>query len=729
VASSDQIVLGVALDTSGLVAGSAKAVDALGDLETAIKADEAALGQMQKAMKQLQGSTVVDIDQYRKLQKAIDDRKQSIAESRSKYLELGGTFTKTGKVVKTMEDKFRDLLKTTNQMGGPLGALSNGLTKLFSIVAGNPVRAATIALAAGIGILIAKTIGATKSLYDYATAQAEVRRNELLRLEGLTKIPNYYGLAADKAEDLQASIDKVAASSALGRDQVAGLAQSLYQAGLRGSNLEAALGAAAIKTSTQGEAQAQMWIGYAEAINRTGGDVKKFAQNVHNQLGGLAQRQMLASEVQAKKLQESYAALTGSIKIAPLLKVKAEFNALFSQATASGRFLKMVLAGIVQPLINAMTKAWPLIKKFFQGMILAGQDLIIAGLDIAIWAKETFGEVLPDSMDLSEEALKAGKGAVYLLAGAFVVLIAKVGAAALEITGTFIVAVGEMVVSLLTSAVPAVGSFVASFVKDAIPAIKNASAAMKSMTVGELAGLISAFIKDGVKAVAAFGAELITLGKQGIASAVKGIAGLATSLWAALPAVWAQVTAMGALAVEVLAVTWPFLLAGAAIWGLYEIVTQLYALWKEIDWSDLGKAIWAGITSFADGAVDWFKGLGKSIAGAFASAIGAHSPSTVFAGYGEDIGDGLQKGIDASTPEVNQSINQMVEPGQQPGAAAQKAGTAAGAAAGGSGVIINIGAVNVNSQGESAEEQAEDFVAEIVKALRTANYQLGAANG
>jgi len=264
---------------------------------------------------------------------------------------------------------------------------------------------------------VAKTALATVQLTKYAISQADARRTELLRLEGLTKIRNYYGLAAGSASELQDAIDSVSASSALSRSTIAGLAEQLYKAGFRGENLTAALDAAAIKTSTQGQEQASMWIGYAEAVNRTGGDVTKFAQNVRNQLGGIAQKQMLSATVQAEKLEESYSQLTNGIKIEPLLKARKAFNDLFSQSTSSGKALKQLLGLILQPLIDGIGKVTRLAKPFFQGMILSAQELTMATLELADMFGFTFAEEVPDSLGEAEAALQIGRGTFDLFAG------------------------------------------------------------------------------------------------------------------------------------------------------------------------------------------------------------------------------------------------------------------------------------------------------------------------
>jgi hypothetical protein len=443
------VTLGIQMDTASLKAGAESGAKALADLENQIKGDTQALAQMQKAMKDLQGGTVVNVEQFKKLQAGIDAKKQSIATARSAFLSLGGTFEKNRRGGKSLQAQLAELAKTTQGMPGPIGSVVAVFGRLVTTIANNPIKTALVGIAAAMLGVQVKLVSFTIALTRYAIAQADARRSELLRLEGLTKIRNYYGVAAGSAQDLQDSIDKVSASSALSRDQIAGLATQLYKAHFRGEALTDALDAAAIKTSTQGQEQASMWIGYAEAINRTGGNVKGFAQNVRNQLGGIAQKQMLSLDVQAKKLEESYAALTTGIRIEPLLKAKAGFNALFAQSTASGRALKVLLGTLIQPIINQITRVIPIAKRFFQGLILAALEFGLAVLEVADMFGVKFGTDVPDAVGDAEWAVTTGKAAFDLLAGSMWALLTVTGLVGAKMTWLAIKSIPGLVRALI----------------------------------------------------------------------------------------------------------------------------------------------------------------------------------------------------------------------------------------------------------------------------------------
>lgn len=564
----------VAIELEDQVSGAAEsAAGALKRLRDQIDADKRALTQMQAAMRNLQGGTVVNIQQFRQLQAQITAKKTAIAQAQSSYLALGGTFTKSGGSSRGLQAKLAELAKQASVMPGPLGSLAVVFQRFSAAVGGGGIAVGIIAITAALAALTVGSIAATVALTRYGVAQADARRSELLRIEGLTKVRNWYGLAAGNANEMQQAIDRVSASSALGRDQIAAYSDQLYRMGLRGQNLSDALEGVAIKASTQGEAQANMFAEWAAGAALTGQSVRRLADDVKARLGGIAAKQMLSLTVQAQKQREAFASLFSGLNIEPFLKAKKSINDLFSQSTASGRALKQLLTVLVQPLVDAATSAAPLIKRFFQGMILGAQEIVIAVLQARAAFRRTFGiggGEQKKSIDLTTAALRTGK-----------------------------IAVGLFAVGLT------------------------------------LAGLAAA--------------------------------GLAVKLSIALiPAMWGLVRSVGALAIEGLIIAAPFLLAAAAIWAVINTGRLLYQLWKEIDWTDLGRSIWQGIVSGLKGGAAWVvdavTSIGEAASSAFKAALGIHSPSKAFAELGAAIPAGVTVGVQAGTPAARQAVNAMIKP-------------------------------------------------------------------
>lgn len=411
-------------ETSGAATSAAKALQ---QLREQIDGDTRALAEMQKAMKNLQSGNVVNIQQFKELKAKIDAKKQAIATAQSSYISLGGTFGKTRSSGQGMSAVLQQLKEQAQGMPGPLSGVARGLGSI-KLASGLAVLG-TVAVTAALVALTAATVAAVAALAKYGVAQADARRSELLRLEGMTKMRNWYGIAAGNAVEIQKAVDRVSASVSISRDKVAQYAQQLYQAHLRGENLSLALEGVAIKAATQGEAAASNFAGWAAGAAMAGGSVRRLTDDVKARLGGIAQKQMLALTTQSEKSREAFGMLFADLRIEGLLKSLRGVTELFSQSTASGRALKAILTSVVQPVVDMVEAAGPLVRRFFQGMILAALDLQIAYFRLKIRFKETFGDVsLFKGMDGMRTALKLGELAVYGLAGGLFVAAAALTA-------------------------------------------------------------------------------------------------------------------------------------------------------------------------------------------------------------------------------------------------------------------------------------------------------------
>lgn len=409
------------------------AASALKGLRSQIDADTKALSDMQRAMKNLQGGTTVNIAQFRALKEQIDQKKAAIGRAQSAYIGLGGTFGKTASGGGSVRSMFEQLTAQAKAVPGPIGGVVGKLEALKGLVAGGAIALGIVAITAALAAMVVGTAAAVAALAGYAIGQGDARRNELLRLEGLTKIRSIYGFTAAKASDLQASIDQVSGSSAIGREQLSKYTEQLHRMGLRGQNLTDALEGMAITASVQGEAQASRFANMAQGAAMAGGAVRKLADDVKARLGGIAARQMLALSVQTDKLKEEFGILFRDINVEGFLKALRTITSLFSQSTASGRALKTIAEVVFQPMIDSFGLLAPIAKRFFQGVILGLQVVTIQVLKAALWFKKAFGGDLLKGLDLTAAALMAGKIAAGLLVAGFVAVGAILGALAIPV--------------------------------------------------------------------------------------------------------------------------------------------------------------------------------------------------------------------------------------------------------------------------------------------------------
>lgn len=632
---SDQTTATLKIELDDDVSGAAEeAATALQSLRNAIASDTRELNALRGMMKNLQQQNTVDVKQYRELKAAIDAKSGAIFRSQQNIVALGGKLSATAKAGKGLKPALSDAAKGTGdaaaaaktassafevfasnagKLPGPLGQLvsrAGSLREMFKGLASHG-----LVLKVAVAALVVTIIGATAALTKYGIAQADVRRSEMLRLEGLTKMRNWWGIAAGNAKEMQASLDAVENSTALGRAELGRYQQQLYQAGLRGDNLNRTLEAMAIKSSVQGEAAAQQFAYWAIGAGLAGGSVKKLTDDVKARLGGIALRQMMSLNVMSEKLRANLGHITDGLKIEGFLTSLKSIMDMFSQTTAIGRSLKSMFTALFQPIVDGLTVGLGF-KRFMQGMIIVAQQFVIVWLRLRLWIKQVFGK------DLVTEGAKAK----------FWLYVGVIGAMALA-------------------------------------------------------------------------------------------------------------TAFLILAGNVLLATWPFLLAAAAVWGFYELVTDLCALFDEIDWSGLGKSIVDGVVNGIKAgfqkAKDAVKLLTNIFTQGFRGPLGIHSPSRLFAELGLAIPQGVVLGVERGRPQAEKSVRTLVEmpPLQLPETSAPEPARAptapppppAAAPKQAAQVNVNIDQLHIHAGGNNARDMAADFKAELVRLLEGVAIELGAS--
>lgn len=430
------------------------AAAALQKLQTSIEMDTRALTAMQKAMRNLQQGNSVNIDQYRSLKKQIDEKKESIARAQQSFLALGGSFEKakpTGLIA-----KMKELQQTANGMPGPLDGILSKLSGLGQLLGKGLMVVGLLAVAAAMAAVTIAAVAATAALLQYGVAAANARRNEALRLEGLTKQRNWWGIAAGNSKEMQQQLDRVAAGFSGNRDELAGMQAEMYRAGLRGKNLGLALesvATASMVVGTEGANRVKQW---AIGIGLAGGSVQRLADDIKSRYGKTAAAMMLDLNVQTKKLRENFDALFTGLKIEGLLSAVSMIVSMFSQATATGRALKSLMNTLLQPLIAAIEWAAPYVRRFFQGFVLGALLVAINLVKVRNYLRDAFDTKNWQGLDLLNEAVWAG-------AIAFGLLAATIGLAA--------IALGTILVGALILAAPFIWSMVTALASMAVSAI------------------------------------------------------------------------------------------------------------------------------------------------------------------------------------------------------------------------------------------------------------------
>jgi hypothetical protein len=406
-----------AMDLEGSLKESADAdADALERLKGGIQESTEQLRAMQRAYSVLSKSSTANAATVKALKDRITASKAALTSQTEALVKMKGAFEKAPKPILQTEAGVKQLLQAAGQTRGPLGEMVRQLSATKKILGAGVIAAGLIAIAAGMAALTAAAAGAVAALAAYAVTQADARRSDLLRLEGLSKWRNYWlemvtgqRRAADSAAFLQSNIDRVAASSPLARDRIAEMTGELYKAGLRGGRLQQALEGLAVTEAAQGKEAGDIFKARVMGAYLYGTSIKKLSEDAKARLGGVVKAQMLSLGVQQQKLRESINHLFDGIKIERLLEGLHSLTEMFSASTEHGRALKTILEVTLQPLINAAARGGPLMKRFFQGIIIAALLLAITVLKVRNVLRDTFGgsDILK-GLDLQRGALYAG---------------------------------------------------------------------------------------------------------------------------------------------------------------------------------------------------------------------------------------------------------------------------------------------------------------------------------
>lgn len=397
-----------ALDLKDETAGAAKAAAAaLLNLKSVIDDDVKSLREMQKAMKRLTSGTTTNVAAFRSLNKRITEQKSKISKSQASFVEMGGTFTKTGKKSRSLSELLKGLGGDAAKSGVSMGAMGGVATRLGAALA-NPVGVA-IALGAALLAISVAAVAATVALLRFGVAAAGAARSEALQIEGLNTLRQQFGRTTASVEAMQAAIDRASDSTNIGRGTLQRYARQLSRAGLRGDALTEAVEAMGLAAQVQGDRGANRFRALAINARLTGGSVRDLARDYRDRLGPIARRQMLGMDNQMARLRRSINALFRGLRIEAFLESVSEITSQFSQSTVAGRALRGIIERLLQPLIDSITVVGPLVAGFFQGMIIAALGMEIAILELQIVFRRTFGRTeFTTNLNLLNVAIVAG---------------------------------------------------------------------------------------------------------------------------------------------------------------------------------------------------------------------------------------------------------------------------------------------------------------------------------
>ena len=383
----------VAIKLENGVSGPAQdAAGALEQLKAGIQSDTAELRAMQNAMRTLQSAANADKDAIKNLQEQIVAKKAAVNAATTDFVKLGGSFAKAAAGADDMSEpiaKSGDALKgLMDTAKGGLGPMNGLFERLQMLKTGGPV-AAIIALEMAFLALGAAVLGVVYKMAEYALACSDAANKQKNILTGLTG-------SAQAASELQSMISDVAGQVPIASTEVAKFAEDLYKSGKRGDELKKALVSASMAAAGLGK------------------DTKLGSE--------LARKAMLPLDVQVMKARENFAKIFAGVKVESFEKALQAVLSLLDENSSAAKALKFVVETILNPLFDAVATLGPMIKAFFQGMVIAALVVVIAVLRLRRAFKEAFGSDLSVSIDLVKTGLYAGMAAVAVLTAAVAAL-------------------------------------------------------------------------------------------------------------------------------------------------------------------------------------------------------------------------------------------------------------------------------------------------------------------
>lgn len=323
--------------------------------------------------------------------------------------------------------------------------------------------------------------------------------------------------------------------------------------------------------------------------------------------------------------------------------------------------------------------------------------------------RDTFGRLF-DSLDTSKIAAVLGKVVSFFDEGSVT------GAALTEIFVAIFDALGDAVEMVW----PYVQTFLEFLILTALKvwnAFRPVRKAFQEMFGGEGGGEVKSF-EDALLAFSSSFGKVAEFVANNFVPLMMGALVLLT------PTIWGLVTAVGSLAVGVLAATWPALALIAALVAVYKVGEwlgeKLFELFQ-LDWGaiadDIITGLVRGIVNGIDAVVDAFGKLGKAGLDKFRSVFGIKSPSTVMALQGKYLDQGLQKGIEDNAAGP---ANALGGSAGSPSAIVQNSTT--NNSSRGSSVVFSEGSIvlNFSGGGDAAEQvraQMPSIMADIFEQL------------
>lgn len=506
--------------------------------------------------------------------------------------------------------------------------------------------------------------------------------NEIFNKVDLKSVNAMLGTSAERFDELSMAIDGAWVN-------MGSLSESLSDVGLDLTTMQGKLGKLGIsekafsdilKTSG-GNAEtfagalleaADAGTSQADIISALGGNLEELQVAFDNTTGAaqaMADTQLdnLAGDITLFKSALEGAQIVISDGLSPSLR---EFTQFGTEAVTklSDAFQEGGLTGAMGALGSILSDGLGMIVEMLPTAIDAGMQLLGA-----------LGQGLLDNAPLIIDAVIQ---IVTLLGDGILNSLPVLAGAGMQIIASLVSGIAGMLPTLIPSMVETVMLMAGALVEN-LPLVVDAGMQLISGLADGIIGAIPMLVEmlpEVISSIVGFVTEnLPTILEQG----VQILMSLATGIIGALPELIGQIPAIISGIVGTLSENFPSIvstgvtllleLGSGIISAIPQLVAQLPAIGVAILGAfgeipgmvlNVGKSIveglWSGISSMASWVADKVKGFASGIVDGIKGFLGIHSPSTVFAGIGEDSGRGVGVGFSNIMKSVSEDMQNAI---------------------------------------------------------------------
>jgi len=432
----------------------------MADATVAFRVEDQASGPAQSAATALETLTSAVTKDTAAL-KSMSSEMKALGNSSS---DLGGGLKQIKpptKELKGGDDALKSFMETAKGGLGPMG----GLFERFQMLKTGGPAAVFIAAWVAVIALGAAIVATTIEMMKFSLAAADAGLKQRLA----------FGSVANAAgvKELEAVVSKLSSKLPSTSAEIAKFAQKEYEAGKRGSELEKAVASASLAAAGLGK---------------------------NAKLGSeAAMKAMLPMETQIMKAKDNWSRLFSGVKVEGFEKALKSVLDLLDENSSTGKALKAIFEGMMNPLFDSLSAGGPAFKAFFKQIVIMSLMVAIAVKQVGQAISEAFSGSGMSGMDAIQAGILAAKVVFYALAVAIGVVVVVAGLFIFGVAAAFMTVAGGIVavVAVVVGVIAALGyAFVAAY--DFVTGLDWGGVAS-----GLIDGLVNGIVSGGARVLAA----------------------------------------------------------------------------------------------------------------------------------------------------------------------------------------------------------------------------------